>query len=116
MLRLLADADFNGRILDGLTQRLPQIDVLRAQDILPPRAPDTAVLEFAAETGRVVMTHDVNTMVGFGYARVEAGRPMPGLIAVPQSLPIGHSVEDLLVLVSCSREHEWDEQVLFLPL
>jgi hypothetical protein len=116
MLRLLSDADFDGRILDGLARRLPDLDVLRVQDAFPPRTLDTTVLHRAAAEGRVLVTHDVNTMVGFAYERLDAGLPMPGLFAVPQSLPVGQAVEELLLVIECSREGEWETQVVFLPL
>lgn len=78
--------------------------------------PDPIVLELAAQEGRVVLTHDVHTMVAVGYERVVAGLPLPGLFAVSQSLPIGQAIEEIVTLVECSQEGEWEGQVRFLPL
>ena len=79
-------------------------------------APDPAVLEWAAGEGRVVFAHDVNTMTHHAYRRANAGEPMPGLFAVPQSLPVGTAIEDVLLIAECSLEGEYEGQVRFLPL
>ena len=41
---------------------------------------------------------------------------MPGLFAVPQDLPIGVVIDDLLLIAECSLEGEWEGRVRFLPL
>jgi hypothetical protein len=80
MLRLASDADVHGEIIRGLRRRLPQIDLIRAQDALPEGTPDPEVLVWAAAENRILITNDRNTMVGFAYQRVATGEPMPGLI------------------------------------
>ena len=64
MLRLLADENFNGRILRALKRQIPDLDVVRAQDTRMSGADDTALLEFAAGEKRVLLTHDQETLVG----------------------------------------------------
>jgi len=44
MLRLLADENFNGRILRALQCQIPDLDVVRAQDTLLSGAEDPALL------------------------------------------------------------------------
>ena len=41
---------------------------------------------------------------------------MPGIIAVPDDLPIGQVIEQLHIVVECSVERELENQVLYLPL
>ncbi len=62
------------------------------------------------------MTHDENTMTKFAKERVKRGERMPGLFVVHQSTALGEAIEDLVLLVECSREDEWEGQILFLPL
>lgn len=50
------------------------------------------------------------------YARVSSGLPMPGMFAVSHSLPIAQAIEEILLLVECSLEGEWEGQVRHLPL
>lgn len=115
MLRLLADENFNNRIVRGILRRT-EVDITRAQDVGLIGADDPTVLKWAAENGRVVLTHDVSTMTKFAYERVAAGEPMPGVFEAPCSMAIGDAIENILILVECSHEDEWEGQVRYLPL
>jgi hypothetical protein len=116
VLPLLTDENFNGDIVRGLRRRRSGIDLLRVQDVGLSGAQDPPILEWAAHAGRIVLTHDVKTVPRYAYERVRAGMPMPGVWAVPRSVPLGRAIDDLLLLIECSREGEWEGQVLFLPL
>lgn len=115
-MNLLSDEDFNGRIVRGLLRRLPAIDLVRVQDVGLIEKHDTEVLAWAAQENRLVLTHDFATMIDFAYNRVAEGLPMPGVIAVPQDLAIGEAIDEILLLVECSAENEWENQVVFIPL
>lgn len=117
MLRLATDADVNGDFYRALRYRLPDLDIVRAQDVGLRTAPDPQVLEWAAGEGRILVSQDRQTMVGFAYQRVETGLPMPGVFVIrnrPEQ--IGLMVEDALIPILCSEQHEWKDQVQFLPL
>lgn len=73
------------------------------------------MLAHAASESRVVLTHDVSTLVAAAYRRVEAAEPMPGVIAVAQSTLAGVVIEDLVVIVECSTAEDWRDQVHYLP-
>ena len=49
MLRLASD-DVHGEIIRGLRRRLPEIDLVRAQDVLPEGTPDPEVLALWANS------------------------------------------------------------------
>ena len=116
MIRLAADENFNGLIVRGLLRRNPNLDILRVQDTEVSEADDPVVLEWAAREGRVLITHDVNTIPRFAYERILAGKPMPGIFEVSDSLPVGQAIEDLLLLAECSEEGEWEGQIRYIPL
>lgn len=116
MLRYAADENFNNDILRGLRRRDDRIDVVRVQDVELSATLDSILLDWAARENRIVLSHDVSTMVGFAYDRVKAGQPMPGLFEVSRQVPLGEAIEDLLLLALCSLEGEWEGQVLYLPL
>lgn len=92
------------------------MDILRAIDVGLSGTDDQEVLEWAAAEQRIVLTHDVSTMVGFAYERVDRGDPMPGLIEVSVQLRIQEVVDDLLLLDQASKQGEWEGQVVYLPL
>jgi hypothetical protein len=116
MLRFAADENFNNDIIRGLLRRKPDLDILRLQDAGFSGADDPAVLEWAAQEGRVLLTHDVSTMTRYAYERVKSRRPMPGVFEVSRSISVGDVIEDILLLAECSEEREWEGQVRYLPL
>ena len=111
MLRLASDADVHGEIIRGLRRRRADLDLLRAQDVLPDGTPDSEVLTWAAAENRVLITNDRNTMVGFAYRRVAVGEPMPGIIATTNEQSIGSAIDDILLLAEYLPEEEVKEQV-----
>lgn len=52
----------------------------------------------------------------FVYERLAAGQTMPGVIEVSFSVSIGQVIEDILLIVECSSETEWEGRVEHLPL
>jgi hypothetical protein len=116
MLALAADENFNNDIVRGLLRRKPDLNIVRLQDVGLSGANDPAVLEWAAQEGRILFTHDASTMTHHAYERVRAGKPMPGVFEVSRDLPIGQVIEDILLLAEASVEGEWEGQVRYLPL
>lgn len=108
MLRLAADENFNADIVRGLLRRLPDLDIVRVQDAGLSGADDPAVLEWAAREDRIVLTHDISTLVSSAFERIASGRSMPGVFAARSSGPIGLTIEDVVLLAECSVEEEWD--------
>jgi hypothetical protein len=116
MLRLAADENFNNDIVRGVRRRNPAVDIVRIQDAGLLSADDPAILEWAAQSGRVLLTHDVATMTRYAYDRVRAGKPMPGVFEIARPVPIGVAIEEIVLLAECSLEGEWEGQVRYLPL
>ncbi len=116
MVRFLADENFNNQIVRGVLRQNCNVDIVRVQDVGLSGADDPTVLEWAAQQGRVVLTHDVATMITFAYKRIEAGLSMPGLFEVSRRVSIGLAIEEIMLIAECSIEGEWEGQVRFLPL
>lgn len=116
MLLLISDENFNNDIVRGLLRRNPHLDIVRVQDVGLRGQEDPVILEWAAREGRVLLTHDAATMTYFAYERVRKGKSMPGVIEVPDDLPIGTAIEDILLLTEYSDKGEWESQVIYLPL
>jgi hypothetical protein len=116
MLPLAADENFNNDIVRGLLRRKPELDVVRVQDAGLSGAEDPTILEWAAQEGRVLLTHDVSTITRYAYERVRKGKSMPGVIEVSRIVPMRVAIEDIILLAECSLDAEWDGQILYLPL
>jgi hypothetical protein len=116
MPRLAADENFNNAIVRGLQRRASDLDIIRVQDAGLSGADDPMILEWAAVEDRVLLTHDVSTITRYAYERVQAGRPMPGVFEVSRAVPIGRAIDDLILIIECSLDGEWEGQVRYLPL
>lgn len=116
MVRFVSDVDFRGRIVRGLMLQVPHLNLRRAQDVGLESADDPTILAWAAEEGRIVLTHDRRTMPRFAYDRVQKGQRMAGVVVAPQALSTKRAIKDLRILIECSFDSEWENQVRYLPL
>ena len=83
MLRLASDENFNGDIVRGLLFRLPELNLVKVQDVGLEGAIDPVVLVWAAENDRIVMTHDRATLPDFAYERVTNNFALQGIAESP---------------------------------
>src|SRR5262245_61232145 len=65
VLKLVSDENFDGDILRGLYRRRPDLDIVRVQDVGLSATPDPDVLTWAAVEGRILLTHDRDTLPNF---------------------------------------------------
>jgi hypothetical protein len=110
------DEDFNHHIVRGLLRRQPGLDIVRIQDIGLIEAADPLILEWATQEKRILLTHDARTMPKHATERILAGNTIAGLLIVPQSLPIGKAIEDIITIALCSDIDEWINLIEYLPL
>lgn len=116
MIRLLADHDFNERILKGLLRREPAVELLCVREIGLSTVGDPVILERAAVEGRIVLTHDRSTMPGFAHARVVAGKPMSGVFLVNKAIPLGQAIDEILLAIHCLTSEECKDVIKYFPL
>lgn len=80
------------------------------------QTPDRDVLGWAAEQGRVLVTHDRRTMPVHAVDRIVNSESVAGLIIVSRQLPVSKVIEDLEIIVTCSDMSEWENVIKHLPL
>ena len=114
ILRFQADADLNQLILHAVVRREPALDFQTAAAAGLVGLRDPAVLALAAGDGRVLVTHDQKTMPSH-FAAFIATAASPGVLIIPQRLPIATAVEDLLLIWSTMDAEEWRNTIRFLP-
>jgi hypothetical protein len=113
--RFQADADFNHKIVVGLRRREPAVDIINAHEGGVVGVPDPEVLTMAAESGRILVSHDRKTMPSY-FTRFRKTRSSPGIIIVSQNLDIGAAIEDLLLIWTATDAEEWAERIGFVPI
>ena len=115
MLRFAADENFSGRIVRGLTRRIPDLDLVRIQVSDVAGCDDRRLLEWTAAGGRILLTHDVASISAAAIARVAAGQGMPGVVEVRQDAPMGRVIDDLVLLAAVAEPSDLEGQILYLP-
>jgi predicted nuclease of predicted toxin-antitoxin system len=121
IVKYLLDADLPAALYRGLKRRDRNLDVIRVHHVGLSNADDPAVLSFAAESNRIVVSRDKSTMRDFAAARIRAGEKLPGLLVVrprfcaSQGGGLRLVIEDLLLIAKCSRAEEWNNLILFVP-
>ena len=116
-MRFLADENFDNDILRGVQRANPDFDVIRVQDTEIYQADDPIVLAWAAEEGRILLTHDEKRWPDYANERVAAGLSMPGVIRDRNDqAPVGQIIEELLIFIGASDPSEYENRVVYLPL
>ena len=115
MLPLAADENFNHDVVRAVRRCVPDIDFLTVQEAGLAGKEDPVILEWVAREDRVLFTHDVETMAGFAYERIQVGLPMPGLFEVAKKQRMQAVIEDIILIAECSFPGEWANQIHFLP-
>jgi predicted nuclease of predicted toxin-antitoxin system len=116
VIRLLADQNFNGRILRGIVRLRPALDLVHVRDIGLASANDPVILERAAAEGRILLTHDRQTIPGFANARIAAGEAMPGVYLVSKAMSIGEAINEIVLAVDCMSADECKDIVKYFPM
>ena len=116
MIRFLADADLNEGIVAGCLRREPTMDFLSANEANLEGVPDPEVLALATEQGRILVSHDFQTMPRHFGDFLQTRGSSPGVLLVPQYLPIGATIEELLLIWGASDGEEWENRILRIPL
>jgi hypothetical protein len=116
MLRVLADENFHGAIVRGILRASPSLDLITVADAGLLGMSDPQLLAWAAERGRLLLTHDVRTIPTHVQARLTSGLPMPGVVEVPALCSIRQVIEDIVLLCECSLDGEWEGQIVRVPM
>jgi hypothetical protein len=114
-VKWLADENFRNAIIRGILHRVPKFDIIRVQDVPQISGEDDpAMLAWATTNGRVLLTHDLSTMIPAMREQLRRASVCAPLVLVPDSLPIGQVIEEILLLDACSVESDWASGVFYL--
>ena len=115
-VRFQADEDLEPSMINGLRRRQPLIEfaTIHAAGLLG--APDPAVLAFAAQQGRVIVSHDLRTMPGHFADFLASGQQSAGLILVSRRLPIAQVIDNLYLIWNNTTSDFWVDRLVYLPM
>lgn len=116
MIKVLADQNFNGKILRGLRLRIPELDCITTYDVGLQKYTDPKILDWAANKNRVILTHDAKTFPVFVYEKMSKGEKISGVIVVSDQTPIGKAIDDLELIIIGKFENEWENTITRITL
>ena len=114
-IRFQADADLNQVIVSAAVRRVPAIDFRTATSAGLAGLKDHDVLAVAARDDRVLVTHDQATMARH-FAEFVRSQHSPGVLVVPQHVPVREVADDLILLWTATGPDEWLDRIAFLPI
>jgi uncharacterized protein with PIN domain len=105
-VRFLADENLDERIVSGVLRWEPTVDFLTAARANLLGLPDLQVLEFAANEGRILVTHDRKTMP-YAFGELLAKRESPGVIILSKDLLLKRSIDESILVWAASQAEQW---------
>jgi predicted nuclease of predicted toxin-antitoxin system len=114
MIPLLTDENVRASIIRALLQSRPELDLVRVGEVGLRATEDPLILEWAAEHGRVLLTHDRQTMTHHAYQRIRDQQEMIGVIVLDDQASPGELVPEILRAVENSSLGHLRNRVLFL--
>ena len=75
---------------------------------------DPEVLLNCAQEGRILVSHDIQTMP-VHFREFTRKHRSPGAFLVPQDLPVGLAVETLLLVWAVTDPREWENRLCLIP-
>ncbi|HEY1947488.1 MAG TPA: DUF5615 family PIN-like protein [Bryobacteraceae bacterium] len=110
----LADADLRYPIIRGLNRIDPSIDFQTALQAKLAGLPDREVLRVAAESGRIVVSHDRRTMAAAFYEFIRH-QASPGLVLVKQGCPVRQAIDQLRLCYYTLNTEEFANRIQYIP-
>ena len=98
------------RVDRAVTRQQPRIQL---HDAVYPARGEAPIM--VVQKDGVLVTHDQKTMPSH-FAAFIATATSPGVLIIPQRLPIATAVEDILLIWSTMDAEEWRNTIRFLPL
>jgi hypothetical protein len=113
--RFLADEDLRFEIVLAVRRLEPAVEITTVVEEGRSSSTDGEVLDFAKTQGRIVVSHDVNTLRAEADQRVGDGRGVAGVLLAPQRHATRPVAECLVLLWAASEAEEWIDRVVFIP-
>lgn len=113
-IRFQADNDLNKAIVRAVVRREPTLDFRSAQAARLDRIADPEVLMDASRHGRILISHDFQTMPEHFREFIRENHS-PGVFLVPQHLPIGPVVDTLILIWAATEAGEWENRLCLIP-
>jgi predicted nuclease of predicted toxin-antitoxin system len=116
MHRFVTDEHVPAALVRALRAREPGLDIVRNVKVGLRTADDRALLDWAAGEGRVILSNDSATMIGYAYDRIASGLPFGGLVIYHGDVLSGRLIGDILTVAVAATADELAVQIIHLPI
>jgi hypothetical protein len=113
--RFLADEDLRYAIVAAVRRLEPAAEIATVVEEGRSGSTDAEILELARSTGRIKISHDVNTMRAEAERRIADGRGIVGLFLAAQSSVTRVIAESIVLAWAASEADEWLDRIVYLP-
>lgn len=113
--RFLADEDLRFEIVLAVLRLEPAAEIATIQETGQSGSDDPQVLQFAQQQGRIVISHDVNTLRAEAERRIAEGLGVSGVLLAPQQRGTREIAESIVLVWAASEAEEWVNRVVFIP-
>ena len=108
------DCNLLSAIRRGVLRREPAIDFQSARATQLDGVPDSEVLRLCAAEGRILVTHDRNSMPAHFADFLAQGQESPGVFVVNERTPIVRIIEELVIVWAASDAEEWKNRIVWI--
>ena len=113
-VRYLADNDLRKSIVRGTVRREPRIDFRSRSPHVWTTYPTPEVLALAAREGRMLVSHDFQTMPHH-FRQFTQHQSSPAVLLIRQDMPVGDAIDRLLLIWEASEPDEWEDRLCLVP-
>lgn len=115
MLHLLADVSLNHHLLTACHRNGANLDILSASKARIEGMNNKALLAFAAEQDRILITHDILTLTRDFYEYLATGAFSPGVFLLDSTTPISEAATWLALASAATEPEHWDNLIVEIP-
>jgi predicted nuclease of predicted toxin-antitoxin system len=113
-VRYQADNDLRKAIVLGLMRREQQVDFRSSQASHLDGKSDAEVLALTATEGRILVSHDFQTMPK-QFLQFTRRQISPRVLLIRQDLPVAEALESLFMIWHISEMDEWKNRLCLIP-
>jgi hypothetical protein len=117
-LKYLIDENVNPLYPNQIRQLEPAIVIkVVGEPETPPRSTlDPEILYWCEENNFVLVTNNRTSMPVHLVDHIALGRHVPGIFILNPNLSVGENLEELILAALASKEDEYQDRIVYLPL
>lgn len=114
-MNFLVDENLSRRFVNALRRNIPTVNVVRVQDVELLGKDDTAVLDWAVENDRVLITKDRATIPPLVDERIENEVQSPNILIIRPNAELTAVLLMIETIINYSVPTDWQYPIRWIP-